>query len=268
MQIDWITVAAQIVNFLVLVWLLRKLLYGPITRAMEQREDNIRTRFDEAEQREKDAEAERERLEGERAELHAKREALLASAREDAKRLQHELENEARAEVRDDRRAWQLQLHEEESDFLRELRERTAEHVNGVLRRALGDFAGAELEDAMTDTFINRLQGLDDGTIETLQTEAKAADGQISVTSAFELPATAKARLTRAIRQAIDADAEVDYWLDSDLVCGFRLKIRGQTIQWSLDAYLDDLEEAARAYFGAEEEASSPQATRHPEAAG
>ncbi len=34
MQIDWVTVAAQIVNFLVLVWLLKRFLYGPIMRAM------------------------------------------------------------------------------------------------------------------------------------------------------------------------------------------------------------------------------------------
>ena len=37
MQIDWITVAAQIVNFLVLVWILQRLLYRPVTRAMARR---------------------------------------------------------------------------------------------------------------------------------------------------------------------------------------------------------------------------------------
>ena len=44
MQIDWITVAAQIVNFLILVWLLQHFLYGPITRAMQRREQRIAER--------------------------------------------------------------------------------------------------------------------------------------------------------------------------------------------------------------------------------
>ena len=41
MQIDWLTVAAQIVNFLVLVWLLQRFLYKPITNAMHRREERI-----------------------------------------------------------------------------------------------------------------------------------------------------------------------------------------------------------------------------------
>jgi F-type H+-transporting ATPase subunit b len=258
MQIDWITVAAQIANFLVLVWLLRRLLYGPITRAMEQRETNIRDRFAEAENRESEAKAERERLEADREELRMTRDGFIAKARDDARQLLHELENEAREEVRENRQAWQVQLRAEEGDFLHELREKTADQVNGVIRLALRDFANADLEDAMADTFIARLRQLDGKTLKNLQAEAKAADGRASVTSAFELPAPTKARLTRAVREVIYPDAEVEYWLDSDLVCGFRLKIRGQTIQWSIDAYLDDLEEETKAYFEAAENSITP----------
>lgn len=258
MQIDWITVAAQIANFLVLVWLLRRLLYGPITRAMEQREANIRDRFADAERRESEAQAERERLEADREELRTTRDGFIAKARDDARQLLHNLENEARAEVRENRQAWQVQLRAEEADFLYELREKTADQVNGVIRLALRDFANADLEDAMADTFIARLRKLDDKTLKNLQAEARSADGRISMTSAFELPAPTKARLTRAIRETVYPDAEVEYWLESDLVCGFRLKIRGQTIQWSIDAYLDDLEEDTKAYFEAAENSITP----------
>ena len=45
MQIDWLTVAAQIVNFLVLVWLLQRFLYRPIVSAMAERENRIETRL-------------------------------------------------------------------------------------------------------------------------------------------------------------------------------------------------------------------------------
>ena len=258
MQIDWITVAAQIANFLVLVWLLRRLLYGPITRAMEQREANIRDRFAEAERRESEAQAERERLEADREKLRMTTDDLIEKARDDARQLFHDLENKAREEVKENRRAWQVQLRTEEADFLHELREKTADQLTGVIRLALRDFANADLENAMTDTFIARLRQLDGKTLKSLQEEAKAADGRMSMTSAFELPAPTKARLTRAIREIIDPDAEVEYQLDSDLVCGFRLKIRGQMIQWSIDAYLDDLEEEMKAYFEATENSFAP----------
>ena len=37
MPIDWFTVVAQILNFLVLVWILKRVLYGPVLRAIAER---------------------------------------------------------------------------------------------------------------------------------------------------------------------------------------------------------------------------------------
>ena len=51
MLIDWFTVCAQIVNFLVLVALLKHFLYGPILRAMDAREQTIAGRLAEAQQK-------------------------------------------------------------------------------------------------------------------------------------------------------------------------------------------------------------------------
>ena len=48
MHIDWLTVVAQIVNFLVLVYLLKRFLYGPILQAMDDRQAGIAARLQEA----------------------------------------------------------------------------------------------------------------------------------------------------------------------------------------------------------------------------
>ena len=161
MQIDWITVLAQIANFLVLVWLLRRLLYGPITRAMEEREASIRERFSDAERREAAAESERERLLHEREKFNDRRDDLLVDAQEQARRFRHDLEVEARGEIEGKREMWRVQLRKEESTFLQELRENATSHVERVARRALSDFADLELEEAMADTFIAQLKKLE-----------------------------------------------------------------------------------------------------------
>ena len=41
MLIDWFTVSAQVVNFLILVWLLKRFLYRPILNAIDAREKRI-----------------------------------------------------------------------------------------------------------------------------------------------------------------------------------------------------------------------------------
>jgi F-type H+-transporting ATPase subunit b len=49
--IDWFTVFAQIVNFIILIFLLKRFLYGPIIAAIDKREENISARITEAEEK-------------------------------------------------------------------------------------------------------------------------------------------------------------------------------------------------------------------------
>ena len=41
MLIDWFTVAAQALNFLILLWLMKRFLYAPILHAIDAREQRI-----------------------------------------------------------------------------------------------------------------------------------------------------------------------------------------------------------------------------------
>lgn len=242
MQIDWITVGAQIVNFLVLVWLLNALLYRPVTRAMETREAAIRDRFAEAERREAEAGAEAERTRAERAAIEDQRAALLAEAEEEAHSFSLRLEHEARGEVDARRAAWEDELRKEQAAFLRELRHNVAGHVSRVARRVLSDLAGAELESAVTGVFVARLRGLEGKALKDLRAEAGDARGLMSVDSAFELGAADRTRIEEAAREVLHPEAGVAFRTDPDLVCGLRLRVGGQTVQWNVDDYLDALE--------------------------
>ncbi|MGC9368030.1 MAG: F0F1 ATP synthase subunit delta [Paracoccaceae bacterium] len=243
MQIDWITVAAQIVNFLVLVWLLQRLLYRPVTRAMEQRAATIRERFDEAARREAEAAAEAERLRQAQQELERQRAQMLAAAQDEAHDLRQRLEAEARDAVAGHRAAWEDQLSREQAAFLSELQREAAGHVARLSRRVLRDLAGADLEPAIAETFLSRLAALDGEPLENLRAAAREAGGAVTVSSAFDLSADLRESVTAAIRDRISAEVQVVFETDPEMICGIRLKVRGQTLQWSVDAYLDDLEE-------------------------
>ena len=53
MQIDYFTIIAQIINFLILVFLLRHFLYRPVITAMDEREQKMVSRLKDAEQNDK-----------------------------------------------------------------------------------------------------------------------------------------------------------------------------------------------------------------------
>ena len=63
MLIDWFTVGAQVVNFLVLMWLLKHFLYKPVLDAIDAREQRIAKQLEQAQAVQDGAEHEREKLE-------------------------------------------------------------------------------------------------------------------------------------------------------------------------------------------------------------
>ena len=60
MLIDWFTVIAQVVNFLILVWLLKRFLYRPILDAIDAREKRIALALADADAKKVEAEKERD----------------------------------------------------------------------------------------------------------------------------------------------------------------------------------------------------------------
>ena len=244
MQIDWLTVGAQLVNFLVLVWLLQRFLYGPITRAMARREERIEGRLREARESREAAEAEAERLRERQEELDRQREEFLDEARAEAKALRERLEQEARDEVDEARSGWRRQVEAERADFLRELRRRTAAHVHELARTALAELADAELEERVAARFRESLRELVPDRARKMAEAARGESGTVRIESALELSPGMRGQLTRAVHEHLGEDLETDHARAEDLVLGIRLRAGAQVLEWSLSSYLARVESA------------------------
>jgi len=243
-QIDWITVLAQIVNFLVLVWLLQRFLYAPITQAMAGREAHIEARLADARKAREEAEAEAERLRERQRELEDRREDMLGNARNAAEALKREREEEIRTEIEAERRAWREQIEEERDDFARELKRRASGEVVAIVRKVLAEFADADLGAQLADEFAGRLGALGPEERERLAVAARASREPALVESGIELPPPARGRITRAVHQALETEIEVDYRTAEEVLLGVRLTIGGQTAEWSAARHLARLEAA------------------------
>lgn len=242
MQIDWITVAAQIVNFLVLAWLLHRFLYGPITRAMERREQRIAQRLSDADRKREEAENEARAFHMQQRELSERREQVLADAHADAEAARKRLYEEARQEVEAQKQAWHNDMEQQRAEFLRTIRQRAQNHFFALARRALGDLADAGLEIQMSRIFRKRLAALDPETKAKVATAGREAGATATVRSAFALPQDAQHDIAQAVRDEILADAAVRFEQDPAVICGLELKMGGQTVGWSLASYFEALE--------------------------
>ncbi|MFW6437973.1 MAG: F0F1 ATP synthase subunit B [Armatimonadota bacterium] len=244
MQIDWVTVIAQIVNFLILVWLLKRFLYGPIVKAMEERQERIAAEMEEARTREQEAEeAAREHRE-KRRELDEKAEQLMQQARDEADRRRQELVDEAREEVEAIEHRWHENLREERDAFIRQLRRRMGSELCAVARQALGDLANRDLQEQVVNVFIERLDRLNKDRRGELRDAYANANHAPIIISAFPLSAGHEQSLMASVREVLGNEAGVSFRHEEDLLCGVSLNVGGLKVAWSLESYLNALEES------------------------
>lgn len=242
MLINWFTVIAQIVNFLVLVYLLKRFLYKPIIRAMDEREKRIAGRLAEAEKRENEARQEQERHQAMNQELESRREVLLGEMKEDIETRHKELVGQARQQVDAVRANWLEALEREKEAFLHDLRERTGKHTYAVARRALKDLANVDLEHHMVDVFIERLRDMDQEDKETLRESIDDSEPRIKLTSAFEIPSDRSQKIAQILEAFVSQPVDLQLTTSPDVMSGIELKARGHKIAWSFREYLEGLE--------------------------
>ncbi len=144
--IDWKLLIAQAVNFLILLWVLKRYAYKPILKALETRTKKI-------EQGLKDAEASQTKLQGvieeEKKILTAAREearSILVEAEGSAKKRDAMMLNETKQKI--DRMITEADTHlaERQSKLLREAKEELADVVFMATKKVLGEKVDAKLD--------------------------------------------------------------------------------------------------------------------------
>lgn len=242
MQIDWFTIIAQIINFLILVALLRHFLYRPIIRAMENREAKIAARLAEAEQKSREAQTQIETYREKNQELETLRERRFSEVKKETEACRKEMLQKAREEVNEIQARWKESVQREKNSFLRELRRRVGEQACAVARNALADLAHSDLETLVIESFIKRFREMDPKEREAIQESARKSGQEMLVRTAFELAPAAREQLTHALREPLTDKIPVRFETSPDLIFGIALTVNDRKIAWNLESYLEDLE--------------------------
>lgn len=242
MRIDYITVAAQIVNFLILIWLLRRFLYGPVMRAMKRREERIARSLAEAQQKKEDAEKQQEEYQGRNRDFDRQREHMMEAARKEAEEERARLHRALESEIEERQKKWLRQIEAQHAEFLDRLRRHSVEYASSLARRALQDLGDAKLEEQMTRVFLRRLEELDEIGRRKLAQACRDTGMRVTLRSRFEMEAATRGLLTKAIHDAIAGGAEVLYEHGAEFACGVELSAGGQSLEWSFERYTEDLD--------------------------
>jgi F-type H+-transporting ATPase subunit b len=244
MLINWFTVAAQVLNFLVLMWLLKRFLFAPVLRAIDARETGIAARLAEAEKKQKEAQAERDDFHQKTEAFDQQRDALLQKATQDAAAEKDRLVAAARKDADALHSQWQDALRNEQHSLGEEITRRTQKGVFDIARKTLAELATTDLEGSMSSVFITRLHHLSGAEHDQLVASLKASPQTAVVRSAFDLPPAQRKAIEAAVSDLLAAPANLKFVTAPDLVSGIELATEGQKVAWNISDLLGTLEKS------------------------
>jgi F-type H+-transporting ATPase subunit b len=218
MNFSWWTFALQAVNFLILIWLLKRFLFKPVTAVVARRKEEIARGMTEvsAEKQkaldlQRDLQAQREGIEAERQRAIEEQHAQLAEERK-------KILDESHAGAEKIRIQAAARLNEERAGAAQELLSQTIELAVNLAQRLLRELASTSLDQAFLTRVLDYMDHL------PVQERAALAShlGQTSVvvTTAHPLVAGEEAKWREQLARRIGADARMTFRADPTLIAG------------------------------------------------
>lgn len=241
MLIDWFTVVAQVLNFLILVWLLKRFLYRPILNAIDVRERRIAAEVADANTKKDDAQKDRDAFEAKNKAFDEQRGALLSKATDQANAERDRLLAEARKTADALKETQNAALQADASKLNQALRDRVQQEVFAITRKVLGDLASTSLEERLADVFVQRLGALGDDTKKTLAQAISNSSDAAVLRTAFDLPSAQQAVIHKALTDTFATDVHIRFETVPALISGIQLTAGGQKLGWTISDYLASL---------------------------
>ena len=238
MLFDGFTVAAQTLNFLVLVWLMKRFLYKPILDAIDAREKRIALALADAAAKKADAQKERDAFQKKNQAFDQARDAQLSQLKDEINTERQRLLEEARQAANALRVKSQDALTSELQTLHQDIARRSREEVFAIAQKVLADLAGATLEERMVTVFIQRLTQLDDTAKAGLEKALETASGSVQVRSAFALSPAQREAMQSALNQALSRDIQIQFDTTPDLISGIELSANGWKVAWNIADFL------------------------------
>jgi len=242
MLIDWFTVVAQAINFLILVWLMKRFLYQPILRALDAREMRIAAELADADSKQAEALKERDEFRRKNDEFDQQHTTMLKQATEEAAAEHGRLFDKVRKDADNLRDKLHDKLDTEYRNLHDEFARRTRTEVFAIARKALADLSGDSLEARMAEVFVQRLNGLNKDEKARLAAMCKSLSHAAQIRSAFELSPAQRTSIEDAVKSVTENKGSVQFEVVPDLVGGIELIMDGQKVAWSISDYLASLE--------------------------
>lgn len=236
MAFDWTTFILEIINFLILVWVLKRFLYHPVLDVIAMRRAGVEKTLADARRIEIEAGELKQQNEQRLAQWENEREAAQARLREELAAEREHLMAALETSIAEERERRRVLDERRQHDFRRGVEEQGIAQGAAFAARLLGRAATPELEARLYTLLLEDLRGLRAEDKRAVADAAAAPGLKLKVQSAFALDADRRAELARALADAAGKTLPVEYRENPELLAGFQVSIG----PWILHANLRD----------------------------
>lgn len=246
MELNWTTFALEIINFLALLWILKRFLYRPVMQTLAERRAGIERSLAEARATEAQASAKQQQFESRLADWEQEK----AAAR---RRFETELEAErarqmealAKVLASERERSAAQDVHRLETQR-RELAAQASTEARLFAKAVFTRLAGPELEGQLVQLFIEELAALPEERLIAVRAGQNGHEKSLGIlSSAFGLTAAQRQQLSSAIDSRLGKAIALDFVVEPDLLAGARLALGAWQLDFSLAGELGIFAEAA-----------------------
>ena len=247
MTLDWTTFILEIINFLILIWLLAHFLYKPVLAIITRRREEIEHKLADAESLRWEAENIKSQYEGRltdwQQEKSEARQKLHREINRERENLMKDLEQELEQEREKSMTINQRRLEEES----RKNEKQALEQGTCFTSRLLAGVAGPELESSIIRLAIDNLNNYSDEQKKLLRNTAGKGDVSVKITTAFKLGSDIRKEIETTLSTLVGKPVQFDYKQNTGLLAGVRIDIGS----WELLANLrDELKSFSDSYHG------------------
>lgn len=248
MPFDWFTVVAQSINFIVLLWLLKRFLYKPILNGLDAREKRLQNVLHDAKSKHSQAQALQQEYENKHQAIEQQRASILKATQDEADEMSKTLVKSAQKAADDMLRkrlgAIQHELHTLQQQVLH----RNVDEIYATAGKLLHDLAGVDLQQIMVNKFLDRMKSQTEEQNATLVSALQRSNNSITIRSAYALSDKEQNKisqvLTTLLGKKAPSDLKLSFILVPQLVAGIELSISGWKMAWSINQHLQTLQQS------------------------
>ena len=160
MEINYHDLFWAIVNFVVLLAILYKFLYGPMLKMMEDRQNGIKNNISQAEEIRNEAEALRAQLSADMTNARKEAQDIINSAGKIAQEMKNEIIDQARSSALKITEKAQEEIQREKEEALSDIRNEVANLVILAAGKVLGDTMTIEQHRQQVEKYIQEVGGV------------------------------------------------------------------------------------------------------------